>query len=462
MSSSVDSSNGFLPLEPLRHADPTAVGVWDMDGGGPIWRPLEPPAQGTRDQIVLVRLHGEPLAVLHLEQRAGDETPADLMSATWRAASDRIIEHVTSCRCLPAPEGIDELRAMLDSGAGTCPGSAPGRPHGEAAVILCTTGDDQNALARSLAALAQMTGGHFEIVVVDNRPARPETRSLVEGFASPVPVRYVAEPRPGLAIARNTGVAAASGAGYVAFTDDDVVVDPGWLSWLLAPLNQTGTQAATGLVMPLSLASAAEKRFEHYAGFGKGVLGATYDLAEHAAEDRFLYPYWGGMFGSGNSMAFRRESLLAVGGFDQALGAGTATAGGEDIAAFTDVILAGGQIGYEPRSLCWHEHRGDEDALRTQVRNYGIGLTAVLWRYMTRDLRFSTTLARSLPAIARLARSRSDDRELDRMPSDLARLELQGRLLGPWRYVVSSRGAARHPAGGRHPEADQAGAQTRT
>ena len=51
-------------------------------------------------------------------------------------------------------------------------------------------------------------------------------------------------------------------------------------------------------------------------------------------------------------MAFRRDVLLAVGGFDPALGAGTPTGGGEDIAAFTDVMLGGGRLVYEPRSVC--------------------------------------------------------------------------------------------------------------
>lgn len=376
---------------------------------------------------------------------------------------------------------------MLESDDHRCAGSTPVRPDGKAAVIVCTTGAQPRALMRSLQALARMGDDNFEVVVVDNRPARSETQTLVESFASPIPVRYVAEPRPGLSRARNAGVAAAPSAAYVAFTDDDVIVDRSWLAWLLEPFARPSVQAVTGLVMPLRLQSRAEKRFEHYAGFGKGVRPATYDLTEHAAGDRFLYPYWGGMFGSGNSMAFRREALAAVGGFDPALGAGTPTAGGEDLAAFTDVILAGGQLVYQPRSLCWHEHRADEQALRTQVHNYGIGLTAVLWRYLTSDWRFSRRLVSSLPSIARLTRDRSSERELDRMPADLSRLELQGRLLGPWRYMVSRRRsraskdtdaarqrtgerrgagggtvAERRLSGERRAQADQAGAQTRT
>ncbi|HWD70329.1 MAG TPA: glycosyltransferase family 2 protein [Solirubrobacteraceae bacterium] len=461
-----------------------------MDRADGVVLPVELPAEAVHDQIVLVRLHGQPLAIVHIEKSPGTETGDDLMIAAWRAASDAVIAHITACRCLPAPEDHEELSLMLrcDDGGrgGSCEGSAS-RPAGKATVIVCTAGDDEDTLARCLRSLVALEAENFEIVVVDNRPSRPATRALVERFVSPVRLRYVAESRPGLAGARNAGVAAAAGAEFLAFTDDDVVVDPAWLSWLLEPFRRRGVDAVTGLVLPLHLQSRAEKRFEHYAGFGKGVHAESYDLAEHAARERFLYPYWGGMFGSGNSMAFRREALTAVGGFDPALGAGTPTGGGEDLAAFTDVILAGGQISYQPRSVCWHEHRGDEQALQAQIRNYGIGLTAVLWRYLMRDRRFSATLVRSVPAILRLARRRSEEREADALPADLARLELRGRLLGPWRYLVSSRrvrgvgradaahrvpgerrraarreGAAGQLSGERRPGMDQAGAQTRT
>lgn len=424
-------------------------------------------SEGAADQLVLARLHDEPIAFLHLREPPGHADLGALIDAVWRDAKDEIIRHARSYGCLGAPGNEAELSASLGRAGGDCPGKAPPRPRGSAAVILCTIGREA-MLARSLHSLSHMHCSDYEIIVVDNAPSS-RTREIVEAAASPVPVRYVVEPRPGLAVARNTGVAAATDADYVAFTDDDVLVDERWLAWLLAPFSQEPVQAVTGLVMPLDLGSEAQKRFERYAGFGKGIRAATYDNFEHRARERFLYPYWGGMFGSGNSMAFRREALLAIGGFDPALGAGTPTAGGEDLAAFSDVILAGGCIHYEPRSVCWHEHRSDEAALRTQVRNYGIGLTAVLWRYFRKDWRFTFTALRSLPLMARLARSRSADRDNAGLPGDLARLELRGRLLGPWRYEISRRRAKRGSAEkelGRPrragPTNGQAGDQTRT
>ncbi len=435
-------SKGFLPLAPLLHSDPTSVGVCDLDGSLGIRHIVAGAAQGARDQLVLARLHEQPVAIVHLAEPPANHDRDSLITTVWREAEQRIVQHAKTCGCMPTPHNAAEFRAALDADDGRCAGRIPPRPEGKAAVILCTIGRDR-VLERSLETLSQMSCEDFEIVVVDNRPSVRGTRAIVERFASEGLVRYVTEPRPGLAVARNTGVACATDAAYVAFADDDEVVDRHWLSWLLAPFVDSRVDAVTGLVMPLSLQSGTEKRFERYAGFGKGVDREVYDMAQHRASDRFLYPYWGGMFGSGNSMAFRRGALLAVGGFDAALGAGTPTGGGEDIAAFSDVVLAGGRLVYEPRSICWHEHRGDEASLRTQVRNYGVGLTAVFWRYFVGDWRFTTTLLRSLSKIVQLTRSRQQDRQADTLPTDLARLELRGRLLGPWLYMASSRQSKR-------------------
>jgi GT2 family glycosyltransferase len=430
-------SAGYLPISVLKHDDPTAVGMWDLDSPQGVARPAGADLPEARDQLVLARLHGEPLAILHIDERPGAEDRSRLMSAVWSEAQSEILRHLQSCECLPTPGDAEQLGQALAASDGRCPGLVPTRPPGQAAVIVCTIGR-KDVLLRTLRSLARMQCDDFEIVVVDNRPDSADTLTLVEDFESPVPVRYVAESRPGLSAARNAGIAATADAAYVAFVDDDVVADTRWLAWLLAPFARPEVQAVTGLVMPLSLESAVEKRFEQYAGFGKGVAGKTYDLAEHRS-DRFLYPYWGGVFGSGNSMAFRREVVLALGGFDLALGAGTSVAAGEDIAMFTDVILAGGSIVYEPHSLCWHEHRSDEVSLQTQVRGYGIGMTAVFWRYLWTDWRFTLEMLRSIPLMVRLMRQRSNDQQGQDLPADLVQIESRGRWVGPWRYLVGRR-----------------------
>lgn len=440
MARPADRSYGYLPLAPLMHGGPTAVGFVDLDSAADIvW--MSGAGEGhARDQLVVTRLHGQPLDVVHLDVAPGTATRADVLSAVVSDDTSELRSHIQRCRCLQLPstlENLDELDAILRSDV-SCPERRPSRASGRAAVIVCTSGR-ADLLGRALESLTQMSCDDWELVVVDNRPSDPGTKRLVDGMNASVPIRYVAEPRVGLARARNAGVAAVPDAAFVAFTDDDVLVDEGWLSWLLTPFGDADVDAVTGLVMPLALESDAQKRFELYAGFGKGFAPDSFVLKEKRDEDRFLflYPFWGGMFGSGNSMAFRREVLLEVGGFDPALGAGTQTGGGEDIAAFTDVIRAGGKLVYEPRSICWHEHRGDETALESQIRNYGIGLTAVFWRYTWKDRGFALAVLRSLSLLPRLLKRRRGERDENELPDDLWKLESRGRLFGPWRYTAS-------------------------
>jgi glycosyltransferase involved in cell wall biosynthesis len=426
-------------MAPLQHDGATAVGLLDLESAAATVQPGGSEAAKGLDQLLLARLHGQPIAILHLESEPGTESREDLLAAAWRAGSAQIRGHIERCGCLPTPTSAEDLGALLAGPTAPCACSLPPRPVGHAAVIVCTVGR-LDVLERTLVSLSKMRFGHWEIIVVDNRPGAGGTEALVARFAAEVPIRYVAEARPGLGIARNAGLAAAYNAEYVAFTDDDVVLDELWLAWLLAPFCEDGVEAATGLVMPLRLDSVAQKRFEIYAGFGKGLVRDVFSLRMERKDDRFrlIYPYSGGMFGSGNSMAFRRESLLARGGFDPALGAGTPTGGGEDIAAFTDLILRGARLVYEPRSVCWHEHRSDLAGLESQMYNYGIGLSAVCWRYLWKDWRFSARLIASLPFMVQPARgghAESGERSLTGMQTGTWR---RGWLRGPWRYTVSS------------------------
>ncbi len=70
----------------------------------------------------------------------------------------------------------------------------------------------------------QLDHGRFEVIVVDNN-----SREFPADVAAAYPaVRFLAEPRPGPGLARNTGVAAAS-APLLAFIDADCRAEAGWL-----------------------------------------------------------------------------------------------------------------------------------------------------------------------------------------------------------------------------------------
>jgi O-antigen biosynthesis protein len=439
-------THGFLPVAPLLHDGVTAVGWIDLESPAAILRPTGVETDTARDQLLLARLHGEPLATIHIDAAPGSESHEELLATIWRDGRYRLLEHINRCGCLPVPTGPDDLESIPEQSDGTCSDLQPPRPEGRAVVIICTAGTRGDLLVRALESLSKMKCADWEILVVDNRPGEGDTAEIVQRTVASVPIRYVAEPRTGLAMARNTGLAAAANAKFVAFTDDDVVADENWLTWLLAPFSRPEVKASLGLVLPLKLDTTARKRFELFAGFGKGVTPRLYDLDANQLDDQILYPYFS-HFGSGNSMAFRRDALVAIGGFDTALGAGTPAAAAEETGALIDLVLAGDTLAYEPRSVIWHEHRAGEAELRSQVRNYAIGLTAMLSRYMIKDRRLITTIvARSVAIVGKLARIGNRDRDRSGDPSvtpaDLARLEARAKWLGPWRYVVSRRQAA--------------------
>lgn len=90
-------------------------------------------------------------------------------------------------------------------------------------------------LTECLSSLTQLIAPYdtaLSIVVVDNE-ASAETCEIVERYAdiSNHPMRYVAEPRRGIASARNAVIAAAlaDNADWIVMLDDDQVVPPDWL-----------------------------------------------------------------------------------------------------------------------------------------------------------------------------------------------------------------------------------------
>jgi O-antigen biosynthesis protein len=433
-------SRGFLPLSALRDREPTSVALVDLEAGlgavSPQGDPLEPSG---RDCLLLVRLRDEPIATVHLDRDPASMSPAELHSELWRLIGDEIERRESS------------------------PGAAFRSGAGSGAVILSTTGGDREQLERCLASLRRQSHEDFEVLVVDNRPVRKGTRALVDELAAEDGrVRYVAEPRAGLSVARNRGLTATD-ADFVAFTDDDVVVDPHWLDWLLGPFADPTVAATCGMVLPFELETEAQKRFERYLGFSRGVERREHDLGTGHAAGIPCYPFLADVFGSGNSMAFRRRELLESGGFDPALGAGSPSYAGEETDAFSRAILRGGRIVYEPRALSWHQHRRDEAALREQIFGYGVGVGALVSKALTHDPRFYRAASRQLLPLAKGAIapsvSRRDPRVrgADDSSGELLKARRSGIAHGPVRYAEALKRARRlglwqmNPGPGRAP-----------
>jgi GT2 family glycosyltransferase len=437
-------TRGHLPLTVVKALGPTAVGQLDLDRS---LRPRSPEGRTLRDEqrdaLLLIRLHGDPLAVVHVERHLDELSDEELATEIGRLAATEICQHVDRHGCVVPSATVTELLADLSLPPHDCPSEQAPNVTTSGAVILSTIGEDLVQLERSLRSLLAQKRPNFEIIVVDNHPETGKTRETVRRVAAnDARVRCVPEWRRGLSVARNRGVSETD-AELVAFTDDDILADPGWLEWLLAPLEESGVAAACGMILPLELETDAQKRFERYLGFSKGVRRRSHDLATGRAADLPLYPFLSDVFGSGASMAFRRADLIAYGGFDTALGAGSPARAGEETDVFSAAILRGERIVYEPRSLCWHEHAKGGDAIRDQIFGYGAGVGALMTKALTNDRRFYRAAA-SRSALGLLGREApghlpSSNKALE-PPEELLRARREGIIRGPLLYA---RGVAR-------------------
>jgi GT2 family glycosyltransferase len=440
-----DRTSGELPVEPFGHIAPTGVAEVSLDGPLRLSPPGDLPwPEGARDTLALVRLHGEPLDLIHIPSPPGGCELRPLAEEVWAKAGAAIRRHACLHGCGPAPSRPE---ALIDGwpGAGLCPGAQPGNPGLSVAVVIATSRGGA-PLARCLRSLERLDQPNLEVVVVGRESSAPDARSIVAAAAERLPgLRYIRLERGGTSIARNLGIISTS-ADIVAITDDDVVVDPRWIDWLTTAFARPEVAAVTGLVLPLELQTPAQKWFELYAGCSKGLSRRAYDNDLHKAH-RLLYPYWGAVYGAGNNVAFRRQEFTALGGFDPALGGGTPALTGEDTDAMSRIVRAGWTLLYEPRALVWHEHRRDEAALRRQLFAYGLGFTAALTKAALHDPRFHAAALRSLPILAKalvLRRRQAADHSRPRLPAELSQLELRGMVAGPRAYLRSAAVARKH------------------
>ncbi|HEV3266850.1 MAG TPA: glycosyltransferase [Acidimicrobiales bacterium] len=307
-----------------------------------------------------------------------------------------------------------------------------------ATVVVPTICQDPSRLLLTVETLLALDYPDFDIIVVDNRR---DSRSVpLPSFPGGDRVRVFAEPKPGVSAARNRGIANATGE-FIAFTDDDVVIEVNWL-------RELGTRFVTspevdgigGLVLPTELRTQPQLWFEEFFGGFNHTFSAELLSMELLAKTDEMFPYATGRFGAGCNMAFRRSALQRNGGFDVTLGTGTPARGGEDLALFMKQVLTGGTLAYEPRAVVHHQHRQSDDAFLTQVFGYGVGLTAMFTALIIRDPRHLAKMIRRIPAGYRLLTKPRDERSPSTSASYPRRAyvrHLLGMVYGPVAYARS-------------------------
>lgn len=390
--------------------------------------------------LCLVRLHGQPLGMVEVDLPADGLAATDLARRIDAALGAEIAAHLREDGLAPTALGS---QGVAEGQAPRCVGIREGllADAPTLTVVICTRNrpDSIRATLDSILACRYPTE-RWDVVVVDNASEADASVGLVASeIDSPVPVKVVHEPVPGLSNARNCGLRQAEGE-IVVFADDDVEVDRDWPAVLAMPFRLDRRVGATsGMTLPGILETPVQRWTEGFGGRSKPIAALRFDLDDPPA-DRPLFPFTVGDLGAGRNMAFRRDLLVALGGFDPALGPGTLAHDGDDIEALLRVVLSRHVVVHDPAAIVWHAHPAEYSELEGRVWGYGIGLTACLTKAIVDHPSLLLALIRKLPrglAFALSPKSEKNAGRQDDFPRALVRRELLGMAYGPLAYARS-------------------------
>jgi GT2 family glycosyltransferase len=290
-------------------------------------------------------------------------------------------------------------------------------------------------LCPCLASVTRHAPPDTDVIVVDDASPGGAASDVARAFAG---VRVVRLPRRGgFCAAANAGVRAARGP-FVELLNDDAEVTAGWAEAALRAFAAAAVAAVAPLVLVWPGDGPGGPRVDsagdrYYLGGVAGKRGHGRPLGpEH------LRP--GPVFGASASSAFyRRDALLAVGGFPEEFGAYF-----EDVDVAFRLHRAGYRVFYEPAARVLHRvssshGRADRLLLEQQSRNEEL----VFWRNLP-----SADLLRALPLHAAVlaAKAARRWREGELAPFLRGRLRALGGLGGLLRH--RRRLSERHPAAG--------------
>ena len=213
-------------------------------------------------------------------------------------------------------------------------------------VVVCAY-NTADTIDDCLASLDALTYPSTEIIVV-NDGSHDDTGAIARRYPA---VRLIYVPNGGLSAARNVGLAHATG-DIVAYTDADVRVDPDWLTYLVQPMLQSDVVGSGGPnVAPPDDPWVAQCVARAPGGPTQVLLDDR--IAEHVP---------------GCNMAFRRDALLSIGGFNPVY-----LRAGDDVDVCWRLQAKGLTIGFAPAALVWHHHRATVKGYWRQQAGYGEG-----------------------------------------------------------------------------------------
>jgi glycosyltransferase involved in cell wall biosynthesis len=220
---------------------------------------------------------------------------------------------------------------------------APGVDWPKISVIVCSY-NGARTLRQCLDALASLDYPNYEVIVV-NDGSTDDTPTIAQDY----PVRLINQSNKGLSAARNVGLAASDG-DIVAYIDDDAFPHRYWLRYLAAGFGRSAHVGIGGPNLPPAGDGLVAECVAAAPGNPLHVLLSD-ELAEHIP---------------GCNMAYRREALLAIAGFDTRF-----RTAGDDVDLCWRLQDRGWTIGFCPAAVVWHHRRNSIRDYWKQQYGYG-------------------------------------------------------------------------------------------
>jgi hypothetical protein len=209
----------------------------------------------------------------------------------------------------------------------TAPQCDPPDPMPRVSVVVATC-NGARTLKPCLESLQDLDYPDYEIVAVDDG-STDRTPEILDGLEG---IRVVRQENRGLSAARNAGIEASTGE-IVAFTDSDCVVDRDWLYHLVRTMERGGFAGAGGPNLTPDRDTMLRRAIALAPGHATHVLLDEFE-AEHVP---------------GCNMAFRKEILVEIDGFDPQF-----RTAGDDVDAIWRMHDKGYRVGFSPAAFVWH------------------------------------------------------------------------------------------------------------
>jgi GT2 family glycosyltransferase len=227
-------------------------------------------------------------------------------------------------------------------------------------VVVCTYNGGAT-LDQCLRSLVGLDYPDYEVIVVDDG-SNDQTAAVLAKHPS---VRVIRQSNRGLSVARNVGLAAATGE-VVAYTDSDCYADPDWLALLVGQLERSGASAVGG------------PNLTPDDGWLAGCVADAPGQPTHVLEGDQTAEHVPGC-----NMAFRKEALVALNGFDPIY-----RKAGDDVDVCWRLQQSGRWITFAPGAFVWHHRRQTPRTFFRQQAGYGEAEALLRFKHPDRFNRF--------------------------------------------------------------------------